>query len=358
MFDAITVRDFRCFHGHQDVKLTPLTLLVGENSTGKTSFMALSRALWDVAYRHRVPNFKEEPYDLGSYDEIANHRGGRAGRADTFAAGFRFLPNGRRAPQEPFVFDVEFARRGTAPFPTRRRLSHGDTAVTATQLNGGAPRLKIESRDESWEEELDHRFETSDDGNILEPLYLASFLLTSGQDGLEVAERSISAMFDAADMYRPGPRPFASAPVRSKPKRTYDPNLPSRDPEGDYVPMYLAEVFRQQSVRNWEALRGRLEAFGKASELFDEISIKLFGPKSQPFHIQIRKFGKRLKGPQRNLIDVGYGISQVLPLITELLRPDTLRFSCSSSRRSISTPWRRRRWARFSARWQARIANS
>ena len=32
----------------------------------------------------------------------------------------------------------------------------------------------------------------------------------------------------------------------------------------------------------------------------------------------------RLKGPPRNLIDVGYGVSQVLPVITELLREDSL----------------------------------
>ena len=30
----------------------------------------------------------------------------------------------------------------------------------------------------------------------------------------------------------------------------------------------------------------------------------------------------RRKGPWRNLIDVGYGVSQALPVITELLRPD------------------------------------
>ena len=54
---------------------------MGENSTGKTSLMALIRALWDVFYRSRVPDFKEEPYDLGSFDEIAHHRGGRGGRA-------------------------------------------------------------------------------------------------------------------------------------------------------------------------------------------------------------------------------------------------------------------------------------
>ena len=37
-FREITLRDFRCFRERQTVPLAPLTLLVGENSTGKTSF--------------------------------------------------------------------------------------------------------------------------------------------------------------------------------------------------------------------------------------------------------------------------------------------------------------------------------
>ena len=121
-------------------------------------------------------------------------------------------------------------------------------------------------------------------------------------------------------------RPYASAPVRSKPRRTYDPSRTTRDPEGDYVPMYLANMYFQNK-RQWKDLKGALERLGQAAGLFDEISIKPLGSReSGPFQVQVRKFsnmGSRLKkGPQRNLIDVGYGISQVLPVITELLRPD------------------------------------
>ena len=125
----------------------------------------------------------------------------------------------------------------------------------------------------------------------------------------------------AAPSYH-GRRPFASAPVRSKPRRTYDPSRPTRDPEGDYVPMYLADVYSRDK-QAWRNLRSLLEGFGKASGLFDEVSIKRLGNRdSEPFQVQVRKSGGRLKGPRRNLIDVGYGVSQVLPVITELLRED------------------------------------
>ena len=117
--------------------------------------------------------------------------------------------------------------------------------------------------------------------------------------------------------------PFAGAPIRSSPKRTYDPSRPTTDPEGANVPTYLARLSRHESG-DWKNLKHRLEQFGQTSGLFDEIEVETFGAKDDaaPFRIMIRKFGKRRKGLHRNLIDVGYGVSQALPLITELLRPD------------------------------------
>ena len=86
--------------------------------------------------------------------------------------------------------------------------------------------------------------------------------------------------------------------------------------------MYLADKFWQDK-QAWNALKERLEGFGKEAGLFDEISIKQLSKRvSDPFQVQIRKFEGGMKGPQRNLIDVGYGVSQVLPVVTELLRGD------------------------------------
>ncbi len=36
--------------------------------------------------------------------------------------------------------------------------------------------------------------------------------------------------------------------------------------------------------------------------------------------MQVREFGTRSRGPFRNLMDVGYGVSQILPVVTELVR--------------------------------------
>ena len=122
--DRITVRNYRCFREKQTARLAPLTLLVGENSTGKTSFLALIRALWDVAVREHVPDFKEDPYDLGSFREISHDRGTKRSAADSFEAGFSCEPgvilHPLTASGNKLSFDVTFTERGGAPFPVAR----------------------------------------------------------------------------------------------------------------------------------------------------------------------------------------------------------------------------------------------
>ena len=155
--DQITLRNFRCFQQEQNARLAPLTLLVGENSTGKTSFLAMLRALWDVAYQQSIPDFKEEPYDLGSFDEIAHHRGGRGGRADTFEAGFEIALSegkGRRAVTngvDRYHFEVSFGRNGTVPVPVRRRLSGGATWIEEHIGEGESQRIRFGTSKGAWQ---------------------------------------------------------------------------------------------------------------------------------------------------------------------------------------------------------------
>ena len=338
--DQITIKNFRCFRDKQTARLAPLTLLVGENSTGKTSFMALIRALWDVAYRQKDPDFKKEPYDLGSFDEIAHHRG-RGSRADTFEAGFAFTPQ-ISSDTESFLFEATFKKKGSVPVPEHRRLSQKDAWIeyrlSQKEIHFGTKRgawkRPLSDKDVhflDWRRDglynllslfsiLWHFIETPEKNHQWDALAGSA---TPTKADFKKIERVISA--SQLDPFLPHTYElYASAPVRSKPRRTYDPALPTRDPEGDYIPMYLSNLYFQHK-KQWETLKEALEKFGQDAGLFDEISVKSFVKKeTEPFQVQIRKYGKRVKGPQRNLIDVGYGVSQVLPIITELLSSDVL----------------------------------
>ena len=344
MMDEIRLKNFRCFREEQTARLAPLTLLVGENSTGKTSFLAMIRAMWDLARRNRVPNFKEEPYDLGSFDEIAHHRRGRGSRAETFEAGFAVTLEDP-SKDAGYQLNVVFGKKGTVPVLMKRRFSNEEEGIWIEFSRSQAP-----YKDVSWkfsvvtpkgEWTIDDGILWLDDDHVLSADFFRNSYLggIGGKSWLELADYGfvvrrgsgqpddsdrelIKRIYDAEQRFR-GCKPlYASAPVRSKPHRTYDPSRPTRDPEGDYVPMYLADLYFLDVTR-WEALKDALEKFGKEAGLFDEISVMPLGKTANgPFQLQIRKFGRKAKGPQRNLIDVGYGVSQVLPVITELLRDD------------------------------------
>ena len=339
--DSISLENFRCFRDEQKVRLAPLTLLVGDNSTGKTSFLAMIRALWVVAIENRIPDFKEDPYDLGSFDDIAHHRGRRGGRADAFEAEFEARPGS--TPAGPFRFSVVFKRNGSEPIPVRRCLAHGDFRIEESWEKSEHRELRIDTSKGSWMFAGKRRPVLDSIRFTLQPLDFALMDLLSESRGDKRARLTPTPLNGSPEFthrdeneifgflhetligeYFSHPRrpPYASAPVRSRPRRTYDPARAGSDPMGDYIPMYLANMYFQDN-RRWLSLKKALEDFGRASGLFDEIDIKQLGRReSEPFQLQIRKFGERLKGPPRNMIDVGYGVSQVLPVITELLRSD------------------------------------
>ena len=338
--DEVRLENFRCFREQQKARLAPLTLLVGENSTGKTSFLAMVRALNAISNGRLGHDFKEPPYDLGSFDEIAHHRGGRGGRATEFTAGFSASTPIRRlgkASLRGFEFDMDvgFVRRGAVPAPHFCR-TQDSKAWIEERLNPPELTFGVASSAWKWQSGMVDRVHDDDGWGFLS--WRRLWLPTKTPEGFSplpgtqtqptrqnLASLDLLSRISRRDILGIRNRLFAAAPVRSKPQRTYDPSPYGRDAEGNYVPMYLADTFFR-NPKQWTQLKSGLEAFGRESGLFDEIAIRPLGKRqSEPFQVQVRKVSRRAKGPRRNVIDVGYGVSQVLPILAELFREDAAR---------------------------------
>jgi hypothetical protein len=103
------------------------------------------------------------------------------------------------------------------------------------------------------------------------------------------------------------------SPIRSKPRRTYDTLLESFDSEGDHVPTTLSRLLQAEAIREAKSLRDSLHEFGESSGLFGSLRVKRLGKGiADPFQIQVNVGGRDF-----NLSDIGYGVSQVLPVIVE-----------------------------------------
>ena len=325
LLQELTLTNFRCFHDEQIASLAPLTLLVGDNSTGKTSFLAALRAAFEIGHQYIEPDFRQPPYDLGSFSDIAYSSSKQAVSSDFFEIGV--VTTGSE--NNPFRLKVTFRPRVVEPTPVLLTWSRGDLWIKFSLTEAGDWHIEFGSSRGSWR--LDdvgyHRHLRS-----LQPLRRLELerlydLRVEDQNVTKISgpfehpdEHLIrhidNLVMDITRMYRRPP--LASSAIRSQPLRTYDHIRPAPDPDGAYVPSYFASV-QIQDPEQWHELKLNIEEFGQASGLFDEVFLNRLGTSvAGPFQMEIGKKG----GPRRNLIDVGYGVSQALPVLAELFRPE------------------------------------
>lgn len=256
------------------------------------------------------PDFNEEPFLLGSFDELVNFRGGRAGRAQEFMIGSQYT---RRIGQDSETLAITntamFDRKQGQPslkrfvltangyeFELKSGQGKNDLVVRTPEKTDGILLLKDRPSMEPW-------------FSVNLGRYFLGGQIFRGSEFTANERNHLSHL--ASTQHRTAP--YAAAPIRAQPRRTYELLGDTPRPQGEHVPMLLAEIYGQQG---WEELREPLESFARAAGLFDEITVRRLGKnEGSPFQIYVK-----LGGPARNLVDVGYGVSQILPLLVDLLR--------------------------------------
>ena len=97
-----TMEEVRCFSGRQEFKIRPLTFLVGENSTGKTTALGCFQVLADYLRGESV-HFNSDPYSMGVFRDIVRNS---KKKEKAFELGFTF-----GGENEDIECAVEFAEK-------------------------------------------------------------------------------------------------------------------------------------------------------------------------------------------------------------------------------------------------------
>lgn len=315
--DQIIVEGVRCFRNRQTIPLKPITLLVGENSSGKSTALALIRIAWRLC-RGATAEFNEEPFLLGAFDQIASQRMGRLPRATNFTIGATITS----VPSfGPITLLNRFIRHDAQPQLAEWSLEAGSYRLQAgfDEVEDAAQIvMTIPSSSQTWRENNLTNLRTSG----LWASFYKRFAVKNPQFPVdnqlpdketEYLSRLV-VLFLQGDLVGTG-TPYAFAPVRSNPKRTYDPIKSVYAHEGAHIPMLLARL-SSTGQQDWESLRKALNSFGKASGLFSDVEVRRIGrEESDPFQFKIKVANSAF-----NLMDVGYGVSQVLPIVVDVVR--------------------------------------
>lgn len=104
-------------------------------------------------------------------------------------------------------------------------------------------------------------------------------------------------------------------PVRANAKSYYDMFERDFSPEGTHIATFLKTCLERKNKKS-ETIIKTLNDFGIESSLFEGIEVEqLSDSSSSPFSLDM-KYGKI----KVNISNVGFGVSQVIPLVVEMLR--------------------------------------
>ena len=332
----LKLENFRCFCDEQSGRVRPITLLVGENSTGKSSFLASCVVMEQCLkgpFINVDPEFNLEPFALGSFEDIAHNFGGADEDLDEFKIGVSI---GGSEENNVYQIYITFRKNYASPHIHKIFYDFGSDDYVEFERTSSGTKISIPRRSVTLDLPLSRthgivNFSVEDSLIESKSKYstsgtiegIAYYLVGDKEELLEDTIQILIYLISASNrpMYRfPSLMPelwdvVAIAPIRSKPKRTYDPISELPNPEGDHIPMVLMRLSKTNKPY-WEEFRKRLIDFGKPSELFSDIKIKDYTDEgSSPFQVQF----KVQSGKFINMMDVGYGISQCLPMVTTIL---------------------------------------
>ncbi len=312
------------------IPLRRATFLVGENSTGKSSFMSVAYLLStpDIMFERNL--WQGNLYNLGGFKDIvsvtstdqshftigvvAPKKRGRDNRPDTGFVCFLL----RFCDEEgvPRLSCVAHYTKGVVTnilyhekkpyFRTLPRKvsknSHGEIQDLVLSVFRDMPKSKAGLEPIPGDLPPDPPL----------PLILSMIASSQHLPLRKKKKKSISINFMIPSVF-PMMHWFWLAPIRTKPLRIYPPFKTDFTPEGEHTPYVIRKSLDSaEKAKRFEELLSR---FGKSSGLFSEVKVHAFGGEpSAPFEVIVSLHGKPL-----NIANVGYGVSQVLPVVVEMI---------------------------------------
>ena len=301
------LRDVRCFEGAQSARLARITCLVGENGTGKSSFLGCYRTLAKMANLYDLPeenHFGGEPFSMDTFASIARNGSTEFSIGASFenhcheslSIAFR-AESGRTA--LPIDYLLKLAYRNPLERLRTFELARPDTSQPSLRIMETEFQLdllpgEISYRSPStWLSRYIRNGHFPYSGNA--KIFREQAIRGADPDRLTNFAKFASWLRTSDRLFPPESTFVTSAP---------DPAPPKRLRAYESIPNYL----NPGNTVLFDFLRD----MGKALGLWSEVGVSA-QPENGGFHILLET-----PSGSRNLVDVGYGIHSLLPTLGEV----------------------------------------
>ncbi len=316
MFTQLRVQNFKAWQGKHPVELAPLSLFLGTNSAGKTSLLQMLLLLKQTAEspdRRQHLNLGGQPGDvlhLGGFKDIIS--GHDLKRPLAFGLNFTALPPKKSQLPIDIEYDVSYCQAlGGVSVVKSLTYATWERTFTAERQKNGAYLLTTGGSSNS--EHIAHE-KSLTAKKVYQPersvAFSAAAVADLGLAGVKVQDLALHMVQALKEIVYLGP-------LRERPLRTYLWNQQSPGDlgtKGEFAIQALLASANDHARRTDTGGRGwlveQVSRWLQKMEVADDLSLEAQG--SSAHHEVIVHLGKT----KANLIDVGFGVSQVLPVVT------------------------------------------
>ena len=292
---SLTLENVRCFADAQTGQIRRVTLLVGENSTGKSTFLGCYRAFSRLASFVELDDrnyFDDASFQLGTFSTIVRQDTGKFTVEGDFqnhclrSVRLEYWGEGKIDPEEHAI--TMAVTQAAAPFRIKRRRGDPETWL----MDGPAFQFNLRHADVSG-----RQFTT-----WLSRAVRAGHLPYRGDRAeLRKHEPDVSAQRQSAFVKMANFLARLRLPEEFVKIVAPDPGTPERRRRHGALPYPVDRPMFAQKVARIGELLG----------LFSDV-------KASPRSLDPREILVRMPDGWRNIVDVGYGVHSVLPLLADI----------------------------------------
>ncbi|MCE6992928.1 AAA family ATPase [Dyadobacter sp. CY323] len=296
------------------LSFSDMNFFVGENSTGKTSLIKLigilsSNDFWNYQ------QFGSDSTELGEFVEIANST--QSINNEQFEVAF-FEENHDLT--DFIAIRLKFIEQDTKPEVKEIKLINGPFEIQIS-IQGLFAKYRIISRSRVDSEKYDDNLEIFKNWINSIDLSKSPFQsirrkgkgLLSLFNDLNSEIRKFNTESEIPSFVTPSFFTNCAwfSPSRENPKKTYDSPILSFDSQGRHIPYIFKKYLEDDPIS-----QHIIDRFGSDSGLYDAFSVKSLSKslQTEPFQMVFN-----LNGSDRNITSVGYGVSQIFPIVVEVI---------------------------------------